>query len=68
MIGKMAYENFITDMTQWREFIDKYPESMINDDGVYEAIFVTTKNADDGVLVVADGEEFPKWCAYWPGR
>ena len=66
VLGQMAFENFAADMTVWREFIDKYPESKINEQGIFEVIYVTTKDSDRGVLVAADGKDFPQWCALWP--
>jgi len=70
-IGKTDYENFLCDMTQWREWLQPYKgKTKITGNGVYRSVFVRRKDAGDGVLVVCgadkDGDPFPLWCAYLP--
>ena len=68
-LGKIDYENFITDLCVDRWFIEKYMQlCRIDNDGVWHCIFVMQKGRTDGVLVMSEGEVFPKWAAYLPSK
>jgi len=64
-LPQIEFENFITDMTQWREFIDEHGlKCRVTTDGVWQSILVRQKGSDDGYLVMTDGYEYPRWVAY----
>ncbi len=60
------YENFITDLTVDRWFIEEYKRlCFIDAESIWHCILVKQKEKSDGVLVMSDGRTFPKWAAYW---
>ncbi len=64
-LGKIDYENFITDLCVDRWFVEEYTNQLqIDEDGVWHCILVMQKGKSDGVLVMSEGEVFPKWAAY----
>ncbi len=68
-IGKLDYENFITDLCVDRWFVEKYMHLChIDGSGVWHCILVRQKGAPDGVLVMSEGMVFPKWAAYLPSE
>jgi hypothetical protein len=68
-LGKIDYENFITDLCVDRWFIEKYTQlCRIDSDGVWHCILVRQQVRTDGVLVMSEGEVFPKWAAYLPSK
>lgn len=68
-LSKINYENFTTDFCADRWFIEKYSKlCRIDDNGIWHCILVRQKGRTDGVLVMSDGNDFPKWAAYLPSE
>lgn len=66
MLNITDYENFITDLTVDRWFIEDYKQlCFIDVESIWHCILVKQKGKSDGVLVMSDGTIFPKWAAYW---
>jgi hypothetical protein len=66
-LAKIDYENFITDLCVDRWFIeDNAKLCRIDSDGVWHCIFARQRGKKDGVLVMSEGRDFPKWAAYIP--
>lgn len=66
-LGKIDYENFITDLCVDRWFIEKYSRLChIDEAGVWHCVLVKQNGASDGILVMSDGAVYPKWAAYLP--
>jgi hypothetical protein len=65
-LPEIEYENFITDMTQWREFIEQHGKLCNSKDDVWSCIFVHQVGKTDGVLVQTDGYDYPRYAAYLP--
>lgn len=67
-LGKIDYENFITDLCVERWFIEENRHlCRVDGDGVWHCILVRQRGSQDGVLVMSEGEEYPKHAAYYPG-
>lgn len=64
VLAQIDYENFITDLCVDRQFIEDNAEAMHSHDGEYQCIFVHQKGKTDGILVMSDGEVFPKYATY----
>lgn len=59
------YENFITDLCVDRWFIEENMHlCSVDNNGVRHCVFVHRRNRRDGVLVMSDGCDYPKWAAY----
>lgn len=68
-LAKIDYENFITDLCVDRWFIEENAGlCRIDDDGVWHCILVRQRGKMDGVLVMPEGCDFPKWAAYISGE
>lgn len=68
-LGKIDYENFITDLCVDRWFIEKYAHlCSIDENGVWHCLLVRHKGKSEGVLVMSEGRVFPKWAAYLPSE
>ena len=66
-LPRIDYENFITDMTVEREFLEKYAYlCRPRRDGPIRGILVRRRGRSDGVLVLPDPEGFVLWAAYIP--
>lgn len=63
-LAQIDYENFITDLCVDRQFIEDSAEVMRIVDGEYQCVFVRQKGKTDGILVMSEGEVFPKYAAY----
>ncbi|OQB13001.1 MAG: hypothetical protein BWY15_01965 [Firmicutes bacterium ADurb.Bin193] len=63
-LAQIDYENFINDLCVDRQFIEDNAGVMRITDGEYQCIFVSQKGKTDGILVMSDGEDFPKYAAY----
>ena len=69
VLAKGNYENFITDLTVDRWFIEKNAaHCRIDEDGVWHCILVRQRGQTDGVLVMSERLDFPKWAAYLSGE
>lgn len=67
MLGKIDYENLITDLCVDRWFIEKYTHlCQIDGNGVWHCILAMQRGKPDGILIMSDGRVFPKWAAYLP--
>ena len=65
ILNKTDYENFITDLTVDRWFIDENKQLCFIDlEDIWHCILVTQKGQSDGILVMSEGKVFPKWAAY----
>jgi len=65
-LAPIDYENFSEDLTQWRQFIeDHMRQCYVDKDGVWHCILVQQRGHADGILVMTEGEEWPKWAAYY---
>jgi len=40
----------------------------IDEDGVWLCLLVKRRGQSDGVLVMPDGRDYPKYAAYYPGE
>lgn len=60
------YENLSEDLTQWRQYIeDNMRLCRIDEESVWHCILVQEQGRSDGILLMTDGEEWPKWAAYY---
>jgi len=67
-LARIDYENFITDLTVDRWFIEKYAGlCKVDKAGVWHCILVRQRGRTDGVLVMPEGRDYPKWAAYISG-
>lgn len=65
ILPKIEYENFIEDFYVERWFIEEFENCCkIDDEGIWHCLLVQQKGEEDGVLVMSDGYEYPKWVAY----
>src|SRR5690554_4656621 len=65
-LNKTDYENFINDFTVDRWFIEEYKQlCFVDKNDVWHCILVKQKGKEEGVLVMSDGNIFPKWAAYY---
>ncbi len=65
LLPRIDYENFITDMTVERQFLEKWaPLCRAQSGGVRPCVLVRQRGRRDGVLVVPDREGFVIWAAY----
>ena len=63
------YENLVTDLTVDRWFIEEYQRlCRIDDDGVWHCLLVRQRGKTDGVLIMPQGTDYPKFAAYYPGK
>jgi hypothetical protein len=68
-LAKIDYENFITDLCVSRGFIEENTGlCRIDEDGLWHCIFVKQHGNSDGVLVMPEGQDFPKWAAFVSGE
>lgn len=66
-LPRIDYENFITDMTVERAFLEKYaPLCRPRPDGPFRGILARQRGRTDGVLVLPNPEGFVLWAAYIP--
>lgn len=67
-LSKIDYENFIADLCVDRWFIEENKLlCRIDEDGVWRCLLVRQRGQPDGVLVMPDGMDYPKYAAYCPG-
>ena len=68
-LGKIDYENFVSDLCVDRWFIEENTHlCRIDGDGAWHCILVMQKGHSDGVLVMSEGKVFPKWASYFKGE
>jgi hypothetical protein len=64
MLAKIDYENFVTDLCVDRWFIEENKNlCYVDDDDVWHCILVRRRRETEGVLVMPEGQNFPKWAA-----
>jgi hypothetical protein len=67
-LSKIDYENFIADLCVDRRFIEENKGlCRIGEDGVWRCLLVRQRGQPDGVLVMPDGTDYPKYAAYYLG-
>lgn len=64
-LGKLDYENFITDMPVSREYLED-PEGLCARDQTRRCFCVRRRGRKDGILVMPDRDGFIEWAAYLP--
>jgi len=63
------YENFLTDMTVDRVFIEKSAAKCANDDeGVRQCLFIYCRDSHKGVLIVPEDGRWVGEAAYYDGQ
>lgn len=68
-IPRDEYENYLEDMVHWRLFIENNAHHCrVDDKGVWHCILVQAHGQSDGVLIMADGEAWTKFAAYYVGE
>ena len=68
-LSKIDYDNFIADLCVDRWFIEENKGfCRIDEDGVWLCLLVQRRGQSDGVLVMPDGMDYPKYAAYYPGE
>ncbi len=68
-LSKIDYDNFIADLYVDRTFIEENKGlCRIDEDGVWLCLLVKRRGQSDGVLVMPDGRDYPKYAAYYPGK
>ena len=68
-LSKIDYDNFIADLCVDRLFIEENKGLChVNEDGVWLCLLVKQRGRSDGVLVMPDGRDFPKYAAYYHGE
>ncbi len=65
-LGKMDYENFITDMLADRQFIED-SAALCSQSEIWKCLLVRQRGCSDGVLVTPENGCFVGWAARFPG-
>lgn len=64
-LAEIDYENFVTDMTVERLFIEENRNlCRVHANGIWHCLFIRQRGRPDGVLVMSDGRDYPLWAAY----
>lgn len=64
-LAVIDYENFVTDMTVERWFIEENrSQCRVDANGLWHCLLVRRRSSLDGVLVMSDGRDYPLWAAY----
>lgn len=64
-LAAIDYENFVTDMTVERWFIEENRNlCRVDANGIWHCLFIRQRGRPDGVLVMSDGRDYPLWAAY----
>ena len=66
-LGKMDYENFITDMLADRLFIEDNAGLLCSRGEVWQCLLIRQRGCSDGVLVMPENGCFVGWAARFPG-
>ena len=63
---RIDYENLITDLYTDRGFIEKYKRlCRVDKDGVWHCLLARQRGEADGVLIMSQGMDYPKFAAYY---
>ena len=65
-LGKIDYENFITDMLVDRQFIED-SAALCSQGGVWKYLLIRQRGCREGVLVMPENRCFVGWAARFPG-
>ena len=65
-LGKMDYENFVTDMLADRQFIEDNA-GLCSRGEVWQCLLIRQRGCSDGVLVMPENGCFVGWAARFPG-
>ena len=65
-LGKIDYENFITDMLVSRDYLED-PDELSFRSQIWECFLVRQRGRSDGVLVMPEDGCFVGWAAYRSG-
>ena len=63
-LGKMDYENFITDMLADRQFIEDNAD-LCSRDEVWQCLLIRQHRCSDGILVMPEDGCYVGWAAYY---
>ena len=66
-LGKIDYENFVTDMLADRQFIEDNA-GLCPRGEVWQCLLIRQKGCTDGILVVPESGCFVGWAAYYAHR
>jgi len=65
VLTETDFNKFLNNMLDDFDFIDEHKELMyVDENGVYNCIFVTSENADYGILVESEGYSYARYSAY----
>ena len=64
-LNAIDYENFITDMLAYRQFIEDHGRNCRKGE-VWECLFVRKKGRPDGILIMPERGSYVAWAAYCP--
>ena len=68
-LARIDFENLITDLCVDRWFIEENKWiCRVDKDGVWHCLLVRQRGKTDGVLIMPDGTDYPKFAAYYPGK
>lgn len=68
-LARIDYENLIADLTVERRFIEENKRlCRIDDDGVWHCLLARQRGKTEGVLIMPQGQDYPKFVAYYPGE
>ena len=65
-LGKMDFENFITDMLADRQFIED-SAALCSQGEVWKCLLIRQRGCREGVLVMPENRCFVGWAARFPG-
>ena len=65
-LGKMDYENFITDMLADRQFIED-SAALCSQGEVWKCLLIRQRGCSDGILVMPEGGCYVDWAGHFPG-
>lgn len=68
-LAEIDYENLIADLTVDRWFIEENKRlCRVDEQGVWHCLLVRQRAKTDGVLIMPEGTDYPKFAAYYPGK
>lgn len=65
LLSQMDYENFATDLTVDREYIEKNASLCRIYDGVWKCLLIQQENAKSGILVMPEDQCWVGFAAYY---
>lgn len=68
-LDEIDYENFVTDLCVDRWFIEENAARLyIDKDGVFHCLLVCRHGHKEGILIMSEGFDYPRWAAYLPAN